>query len=343
MISMERIDLESVPWKEIDRFSDRTIFQTLPWLRFIAKTQGAEPILATVKEDNHVVGYFTGLVMSKFGLKILGSPFKGWTTAYMGFNLLPGYPRRNVLETVPSFAFRDLGCHYLEIVDRHVRRDDCSNLSYTVQWTQNIEIDLTPSEDRLFANMKSACRRCIRKAAKGGVVIEEASDMGFADDYYAQLGDVFAKQSLVPTYDIERVRELLRYLLPTGQLLLLRARNDEGLCIATGIFPAFNDTAYFFGGASWREHQILRPNEALLWEAMKYWKARGISRFDLGGKASYKKKYGGYQFEVPRLMRARYGLLLSLRNLAERYYARSFGHRSATQGGQSGGRQRVDV
>jgi hypothetical protein len=26
---------------------------------------------------------------------------------------------------------------------------------------------------------------------------------------------------------------------------------------------------YFGGGASWRQHQILRPNEAIQWQAMK--------------------------------------------------------------------------
>ena len=80
--------------------------------------------------------------------------------------------------------------------------------------------------------------------------VEEAQDLAFADDYYAQLKDVFAKQSLVPTYEVERVRELIKNLLPTGMLLLLRARDQEGNCIATGIFPAMNKTMYFRGGAS---------------------------------------------------------------------------------------------
>jgi lipid II:glycine glycyltransferase (peptidoglycan interpeptide bridge formation enzyme) len=331
MISMKRIDLEHVPWKELDQFWDRTIFHTLPWLEFIAKTQSAEPIVAIIKDDSQTVGYFTGLVVRKSGLKILGSPFKGWTTAYMGFNLLPEYPRRNVLETLPSFVFRDLGCHYLEMVDRQVGRDDCRNLPYAVQWATNVEIDLTQTEEQLFANMTSACRRCIRKSVKCGVSIEETSDMDFVDDYYPQLEDVFAKQSLVPTYDIERIRALIRHLLPTGHLLLLRARNADGLCIATGIFPAYNDTAYFFGGASWREHQIQRPNEPLLWYAMRYWKARGMKRFDMGGRARYKRKYGSYEIKVPRLMNAKYAFLIPLRNLAERYYARFSALRSTAR------------
>src|SRR5205085_2043438 len=140
---------------------------------------------------------------------------------------------------------------------------------------------------------------CIRKAERVGVTIEEADDLEFADEYYAQLRDVFAKQSLVPTYGKERVTELIRRLHPTGRLLLLRARSRDGECIATGIFPGMNGSAYFWGGASWREYQILRPNEALMWHAIRHWQARGAVRFDLGGGAEYKRKYGGAEIVVP--------------------------------------------
>lgn len=320
MITFERIELDAVPWETLDAFEDRTIYQTRPWLDFVAATQDAEPVIAEVLRDGRRIGYFTGLVVTKLALRILGSPFKGWTTAYQGFNLPPGTRRRDYLHALPAFAFEDLGCHYLEVCDRYAVDEDVAGLRYSVEHFRGYEIDLTQTEEELFAGMKGACRRCIRKAERVGVSIEEARDEGFADDYYAQLLDVFAKQSLVPTYDIERIRALIRHVLPSGNLLLLRAKNPKGDCIATGIFPACNDTMYFFGGASWRAHQILRPNEALMWHAMKHWKARGIRRYDMGGSGDYKRKYGGYDISVPRLMLPRYPALMEFRNLAERLW-----------------------
>ena len=115
---------------------------------------------------------------------------------------------------------------------------------------------------------KSA-RYSIRKAAKLGVVVEEARDEQFADDYYAQLREVFAGQGLVPTYGKERTLLLMRHLLPTGNLLLLRARAPDGRCIATGIFLGMNRRAYFWGNASWRKDRHFCPNEALHWYAMQ--------------------------------------------------------------------------
>jgi hypothetical protein len=111
---------------------------------------------------------------------------------------------------------------------------------------------------------------------------------------------VFAKQGLVPTYNIERVRELIRRVQRTGKLLLLRARNSEGRCIATGIFLGISPgTIYFWGGASWRFYQNLRPNDLLMWTAMRMGKARGIQILDLGGAGDYKKKFGGNPISVP--------------------------------------------
>jgi GNAT acetyltransferase-like protein len=187
---------------------------------------------------------------------------------------------------------------------------------YRVRTYNGYEIDLSLSEDRLFSNFFPACRRCIRKAARSGVVVEEAHDAQFVDDYYEQLKEVFARQGLSPTYPINRVQALIRQLGPTGNLLLLRAFDNQRRCIATGIFPAMNDRAYFWGGASRREYQHLRPNESVMWYAIRYWKSRGIRFFDFSGAGDYKRKYGTYEIGVPWLRVSRYPFLPMMRDAA---------------------------
>ena len=122
----------------------------------------------------------------------------------------------------------------------------------------------------------------------------------------------------MPPFGIGRVEALIRHVHPTGNLLLLRARSAEGASIATGIFPGFGYAAYFWGGASWRKTQPLRPNEALMWHAMRYWKERGASILDLGGMGRYKLQYGARVVHYPRMMRSCSALLPKLRDLAER-------------------------
>lgn len=298
-------------------YRDHTVFQTDPWIRFVTAAQAAEPVFAQVLLEGHPVGRFTGLVVRRYGLRMLGSPLPGWTTSYMGFNLEPDVPRVDVLRALPAFAFEQLGCAHAEVMDRGITVTDAVATGLRHRHLESFEVDLEPSEDEILAGMTSACRRCIRKSRDVGVTVEQATDASFVDDYYSQLKDVFAKQGLTPTYGRERVTALIDELLPTGQLLLLRARDDQGRCIATGIFPAANGVMYFWGGASRRDRQILRPNEAVQWFAMRYWKANGVRRYDMGGAGEYKRKYGGRAISVPWFRSSRHPALEPARTLAQ--------------------------
>jgi hypothetical protein len=309
----------------MDAFDDRVIFQTREWVEFVADTQEAEPVFARVLDGGAPVGFFTGLVVRRVGVRILGSPFPGWTTSTMGFNLAPGTSRRAAVEALLPFAYRGLGCVHLELKDRLLTLDHLDGLGFRTSPFTVFEVDLAPPEDQIFAAMSSACRRAVRKGEKVGVTVEEAGPGDFGEEYYAQLEEVFARQSLRPSYDVERVRALIRHVHPTGRLLLLRAVSADGERIATGIFPAMNGVAYFWGGASLGSHQILRPNEAIFWHAMRHWKARGVTKLDMGGGGDYKRKYGPRELSIPFARRARLPGLGRMRDLAE--YALTRGRR----------------
>jgi len=319
--AFERLEVRGDDWPaKINTKQAGTIYQTPAWLAFLSRTQQGEPVVAALRDGWRTIGYFTGLIVRKLGLRILGRPFQGWSTDYMGFTLSARANRRQAVQTLIKFAFQELGCVHLEIMDRNLTVSDLGGLGAQYRVYRGFEIDLTRNEDELFSNMTSACRRCVRKAEKEGVFIEEAHDLGFADEYYAQLKDVFAKQSLVPTYDIERVRQLILHVHPTGNLLLLRARDPGGRCIATGIFPHMNGVMNFWGGASWRQHQLLRPNEAIHWSAMKIGKQNGLRTYDMGGGGAYKRKYGGSEIAVPWFRKSKYPWIRYLRDMAKHSY-----------------------
>jgi CelD/BcsL family acetyltransferase involved in cellulose biosynthesis len=316
VLTIEQMAPGDVDWGTLDGYADRVVFQTHEWLEFIAATQGAEPVVAAVRDGDETVGAFTGLVVRRFGVRILGSPFPGWTTSSMGFNLREGVSRRAATEALVRFAFGPLRCLHLELKDRVLRIEDLEGLGFAHDPSVTFEVDLRGSEEEILGRMTSACRRAIRKAEKSGVRIEEGEGEEFADEYHAQLVDVFAKQGLEPTYDVERVRALIRFLHPSGRLLLLRAVGPDGERLATGIFPGMNGAAYFWGGASRREGQILRPNEAIFWHAMRYWRERGVAVLDMGGGGDYKRKYGPVEYSVPWFRRSRFALLGRARDVA---------------------------
>jgi hypothetical protein len=311
------LDPAKTSWSALDEFEDRTVFQTREWVEFVAETQRARPVIAELRDGGEIAGYFTGLTFQRFGIRILGGSFPGWTTPYIGFNLKKGASQGEALEAIERLAFDGLKCLHMEISDRAFTAEDGKALGFEVRYLESYETDLRQSEEEIFRRMTSACRRCIRKAEKSGVTIEETRDPAFADEYYEQLKDVFQKQKLVPTYDLERVRALIRHVAPTGRLLLVRALDPQGRRMGTGIYPGFNKLATFWGNASYRSMQILRPNETLHWYAMRYWKARGMESFDWGGGGTYKEKYGPRPTLTPWFSKSKYKALGSLRNAAK--------------------------
>jgi len=317
MARFERVHLDLAEWGRIlHTFHDAVVFQSPAWLSFLAETQKAELVFGALKEGTETIGYLSGLMVRKFGLKIFGSPFPGWSTPYMGFNVRPGVPRRTAVDAVEEFVFGGLGCLHFEIVDSRLSSTDVAGIDVSPPMNATMEVDLTQSEDDLLAHMTASCRRNVRKAEKNELRIEEAHGEQFADEYSEQLKDVFAKQGLVPHFGFDRVKVLLKHLEPTTMVLLLRARDPQGRCIATGIYPAMNETAFYWGGASWREYQKLYPNELLHWHAMRYWKRRGMKAYNLVGTMEFKQRFGGVQTSVPVIRKSRFRVVSVLRSRA---------------------------
>ncbi len=320
MVTMERITPSVADHQAMERRADRLVFQTREWMNFLVQTQGGTPVYARVRDGSDVVGHFTGLLVRRWGLRVLGSPLPGSTTDYLGFNLVESADRAAAVRALPSFAARELRCAHVELRDRFLTSDQATTTNATTAPYTLLGIDLSPADDELFSRVKKSVRTSVRKAIREGVTIEEATDAGFADDYMSQLNDVFAKQGLVPTYGVDRVRSLIEHLHPSGNLLLLRALDGDGRCIATGIFAGYRDTAYFWGGASWRASQILQPNELLMWHAMLHWKRQGAKTLELGGGGAYKLKYQPRCETVPSLTLSRFGALQQARQIAKSMY-----------------------
>jgi hypothetical protein len=320
MFQFHVIPPASVPWDRLDAFKDRTLFQTGPWLDFLRVSQGVEPIVVEILQDGEEVGYFTGAIFSRMGIRILGSSFPGWTTAQMGFNLRDGVRRDLLAQAFIEFALSRLGCWHVEIYDAALRIEDVTpkwpNARFRI--VHGFLVDLRGTETEVLQRMNENRRRCIRKAQHAGLIVEAATDEAFEDDYYDQLKDVFAHQGLVPTYPKARVTHLVQSLLPTGNLLLVRVRRpDTGACIGSGIFPAFNGTMYFWGGAAYRTELSHHPNESMHWFAMRYWKARGMISYDMMGAGDYKQRYGGMPIESSWIRVSKIELLMTLRDHAQ--------------------------
>ncbi len=309
-VDLERIPYDPVAWEEtLAGHPDLEVYHGSAWLSYLAASQEAEPVVAVVRADGRPVGHFVGAIVGRYGIRILGSPLRGWGTQCMGFLLDEGADRRAAAEALVGFAFHDLGCHHVELADRHLTAELMAGSGYAVEIGRTFVIDLSLSEAQIFARMHSKTRQYIRKANRLGLHPEIATDLDFADDFHDQLVDVFAHQGLVPTYGLERVRQLITTLQPTGDLLLIRVMTPDGRCVASGIVVGRNRIAVNWGAAFYRADSDLHPNEVFWWAALRHWRERGVSIYDMGGGGDYKAKYGGVEMPTYVFHRSRFAVL----------------------------------
>ena len=230
MLDLRRVDLEQCDWAAMDALADRTVFQTREWLEFVAATQGAEPVVAEVLDAGEVVGYFTGLIVQRYGVRILGSPFPGWTT---GHGLQPARgdePARGALAALPRFAFGELGCLHLEVQDRHLDdAEDVGGLGFDCTVFTTFEVDLDPRRGR---DLRAHEQRLPAGRAQGRE--DRGDDRGGDGDGLRRRVLRAARRRLrqaVAAPDLRRRAGPRRWSAPCsrhGRLLLLRARDPDG-------------------------------------------------------------------------------------------------------------------
>jgi CelD/BcsL family acetyltransferase involved in cellulose biosynthesis len=305
-MSLERIPYDAAAWDAVlEQREDAEAFHSSAWLAFLAESQGAEPVVAIVRQEGRPVGWFVGAIVRRFGLRILGSPLKGWGTGFMGFLLDEGVDRRAAAEALVRFAFRDLRCVHVELADPRLGPAGMTELGFGIEPAATFMVDLESPEEAVFGRIRRTTRQAIRKEMRRGLRSEVATDLGFADDFHAQLRDVFAHHRLAPPYGVERVRQLVRALQPTGQLLMIRIREPGGRVVGTAIAIVHGRTAVGWGLAWLRDLKDCHPVELLWWEMIRLSRARGAHRFDCAGLGDYKAKYGGVPAPTYRFHRSR--------------------------------------
>lgn len=308
--------------KKIQEDTDiiQTVFTSYEWIKFLWKNGKGKPVILEITKDKKVIAYFVGVIFKKFGIKILGSPFEGWTTCDMGFCALDNINRLELLDYVKDYAFKKLKCLYMEVVDERISLEDLEGKNYNYLTERTYVLNINQTDEELFKIFKTDCRNYIRQFERRGAVIERVNpSIEFADEYYDQLIDVFKKQNLKPFYNRQKVYDLMQAFEDVpDELLCLRVCDPNGRCIATSIFPGLKNKCYFWGAASYTEYQHYRPNEYMVWVAIKFWRDHGASEFNMVGIRPYKKKFGPHEYEYPRLVFSKYRFLLTARGLAKK-------------------------
>ena len=161
---------------------------------------------------------------------------------------------------------------------------------------------LRPGAKAIEAGFASSVRRAIRRAAREGVSVRQATDGAALDAFYA-LHLLTRRRLGIPTQPKRFIDQLAGVFDQGLGFVLLAEWQDQP--IAASVFLSFNGTVTYKYGASDREHQRKRPNNAVMAEAIKISCATGGQAFDFGrtdledeGLRAFKRSWGAEEREL---------------------------------------------
>jgi len=142
-------------------------------------------------------------------------------------------------------------------------------------------LDLTKSEDALLAAMHPKTRYNIKIAQKHNVLVkEDSSDNAFNE--FLRLSDETTKRQGFFAHNAQYTQTMWRIMSKSGIAKLFTASVDSEVVVAWILF-VWKDTVYYPYGASGRNRREAMAPNLLLWEIVKWAKAKGYKKFDLWG------------------------------------------------------------
>jgi len=149
-----------------------------------------------------------------------------------------------------------------------------------VQYRNTLVLDLALGEDALLKNMSQSTRYKVRYGPKHGVTVRAGTrdDLPLLYNLYVETGarDGFLTRPF--SYYEDEWGALMR----AGIAHALIAEY-EGQALAHVVLFKFGRTCWYFYGASSSEHRNLMPTYLLQWEAIRWAKAQGCTRYDFWG------------------------------------------------------------
>ena len=163
-------------------------------------------------------------------------------------------------------------------------------------------IDLTRSEDELWAGLAPSARQNVRKARRHGVVVVHGKSVEDLRTFHQMHCHVRKSKYRLLAQPLRFFERLHASFAPDDRLTVLLAVID-GTPAAGIVFLAWGDTLYYKFNASL--DQRLRPNDLLVWEGIRLARQRGLARLDFGlsdaaqlGLVRYKRKFATDEEEI---------------------------------------------
>ena len=252
---------------------DYSFFHSSSWARVLSESYNYHPLYFTTLEDGRLLSLIPVMEIESIltGRRGVSLPFSDYCEPIE----VDRAHLRNTFTRIVEYG-KKRKWKYLEI------RGGKNFNEHFSPWVTYYHHTLDLSEDsgHIFSNFRDSTRRNIKKAMKEGVKVKIENSPASVKEFY-QLNCLTRRYHGLPPQPFVFFKNIYEHVLSKGLGLILLASNGE-LKIAGAIFFHYGDRAIYKYGASNRLYQHLRPNNLLMWKAIKWYCQNGYKSISFG-------------------------------------------------------------
>lgn len=253
--------------------SECSFFHTSHWARVLNEAYGYKPLYFSVIENGRLRSLIPVMEVDSFltGKRGVSLPFTDYCEPVKSdesefhdmFKYISEHSRRS-------------GWKYLELRGG----ETCFKVIPPSSYYYGHTLELSSDTDRIFSHFGDSTKRNIKKAQREGVTVYLGKTLHAVSDFY-DLNCLTRKMHGLPSQPFSFFEKIYRHVLARDQGIIVSA-NYRGKTIASAIYFHFGKKAVYKYGASDREHQQLRANNLVMWEAIRYYAENAYSTLCFG-------------------------------------------------------------
>ncbi len=164
-------------------------------------------------------------------------------------------------------------------------------------------LDLTDNEQDLLSSFRSSTKRNIKKAISEGVNVEICNSMESVRAFY-RVNCITRKHHGLPPQPFLFFKKIFDHVISKGHGLLVLATYAKRV-IAGAVYFHIGNKAIYKYGASDKKYQRLRPNNLVMWEAIKWFARKDLRTLSFGrtdpeneGLLQFKRGWGTMEHTI---------------------------------------------
>ena len=267
--------IEYPNWDELLLASDQsTFFHTAAWAKVLHESYNYKPL------------YFTLIQNSKLKILLPVMEINSFMTGKRGASLPFTDHCPPIAENENDFneMFKQVINHGKKAHWKAIDLKCCVNylrgstLPFETFLTH--DLDVSQTEQEIFAAFRDSTKRNIKKAIQNGVHVEIQNTLESVRKYY-RLHCITRKHHGLPPQPFYFFKKIYEHIISQKKGFVTLATYNNKV-IAGAVFFQFDDQAIFKYGASDPRYLYLRPNNLIMWEAIRYYCQDGYKTFNFG-------------------------------------------------------------